>query len=422
MDGDVLASCHCTRPGRPAKATGERCAPGSAPTIIVLACFSRNALAVFRGLDPAYILIGGAKRDKKVSLQRRFLKPRRAASVFCYTDPQLDPEQFQRDISAAVRRYRADAIIATGTVVTDALSAAKAAIEQATGVKVMVEDFAKHERMADKWQTMLLCRELQIPTPRTVLLPKLKDVKAVITRGDLKLPILVKPRRSFASQGIRIFRDMQAVESFAEESACMPPGGDDDSFIAQELVMGELHDVTSHCDHGMPTCLLSQRRLVTASDFGGGGLMNITTLEPKIMEYARRILQHVAWNGIAEFDFIKTSEGDYYLLECNPKIWGTTYLTMVAGHNVAQQMVDAQLFSRALRPSSDYEVGLLYRWLFPECVFYWFSSPRSPGRIVSRLRRTWRSPGAKRTITEFRFSFLFYLLWRLPGYLRQRLS
>jgi hypothetical protein len=63
-------------------------------------------------------------------------------------------------------------------------------------------------------------------------------------------------------------------------------------------------------------------------------------------------------------------------------------------------------------PVREYEVGLLYRWLFPDCVLHWLSAPRSPRRICRRVRRTFGRHGARRSITRVRWGEGPWLAYR----------
>ncbi len=386
--------------------------PGRRVTILVLECYLRNALAVIERLDPSLEVIGGARTCQGFALRRRLLMPRRVRAVFAYADPARDREAFQRDLVAAIRRFAADGVIPTGTTVTDAVAAVKREVEAATGARLLVEEHEKHVSIADKWQAHELCKLLGVPVPRAVRVQGLDDMQAALRRGDVGFPCLIKPLRAQASQGVRFFDDAGAFERYAGICPADELPSPDQPFMLQEFIAGELHDVTSCARDGEPLSLLSQRRIVTARDFGGGGLMNITTSEPEILEYAARILRHVRWNGILEFDFIRDAQGRYYLLECNPKVWGTTDLTIQAGMNVVQQLVDDQLLGREVAPVREYEVGLLYRWLFPDCFLHWLSAPLSLGRVWRRVRRTLAAHGARRSITRVRWGEAPWLAYR----------
>jgi predicted ATP-grasp superfamily ATP-dependent carboligase len=180
--------------------------------------------------------------------------------------------------------------------------------------------------------------------------------------------------------------------------------------IVQQAIKGDLHDVTACSKNGSVVSMLSQHRLVALYDFGGGGIVNKTTYEPVPMEYAMDILRHLDWDGVLLFDFIKDKEGNYYLLECNPKIWGTTQLTIEAGLNVAQQLIDLFVLEKDIPAIKNYDIDVVYKWWFPECLFHWFHRPRTVGRITRRVTNTLRRYGAKRSVNNLRRNDISHLL------------
>ena len=374
--------------------------------IIVLNCFSRNSLAIIKALHPSIEIIGGAvyRQDYLLIRPDKYFRHRRVKEIFRHRDPKISGEGFLEDIIAACRKYDAQAVMASGTSITNYLSFYKEKIEETTAATALVEPFNKLERLTDKWHTYELACKEKVRVPRTVLLDGREDMEDHL--ADLGFPLVLKPRRSYAAIGVRFIRNKSELDKFLAEDQ----GATDGSIIAQEKIDGELHDVTGCAQNGRVLSLLSQRRLKTLYDFGGGGIVNITTDDTEPKEYARRLMAAMQWNGAVEFDFMKDKEGRFYLIECNPKIWGTTYLTVAAGMNVPQQTVDVFTSDAPVQPVSGYEVGLLYRWLFPECVFSWLQKPRTPSLIYRRLRQTFQRAGASRIMNNLEWSDLRHLL------------
>ncbi len=376
--------------------------------VIVLNCYSRNSLAVINSLDPSCRLVGGAihpPRRRRLSPDSWLHAPR-LQEVFRYPHPQDDPRGFVDELVAACRRYRAAAVIPTGTVTTNQLSLHRREVAERGGAVPVVEEYPKLSLLADKWLTYRLCRELQIPAPRSLL--PVGEGRRKLDR--LRYPLVVKPRVSFAAAGVRFLHHPREMEAFLRQHPPTPGSRPRDyPFLVQEAVAGNLHDVTSCAFQGEPVSLLSQRRLQTLYDFGGGGIINQTTHEPRLMEYAARLLRHLGWNGVLEFDFVRTPRGEYYLLECNPKFWGTTELTVKAGLNVCQQALDIFLYRKRPPTPPPYQVGLVYKYLVPECLYAWTRPPRSWSRVRRRLACTLRRYHPGPTITNLRSGNLRHL-------------
>lgn len=376
--------------------------------IIVLHCFSRNALAVINSLDPSYRLIGGTEKTNNIFSNTidKYFTSSRLKDFFRYTDPAQNPNQFKEDVIEKCNFYKADAVLATGTTVTNYLSKFKKDISAQANTKVLVEEYKKLNQLSDKWKIANICEKLDVPIPETFLLQEYIEKHQP---DNMTFPLIIKPRDSYAAKGVTYIRSYPEMESYIATFKASKKESYTD-LIVQEHVSGQLHDVTSCAKKGFVLSMLSQQRVMSLYDFGGGGIVNKTTYEPDMMEYAKRIIKYLEWNGILEFDFIRTDSGEYFLLECNPKIWGTTQLTVDAGLNMPQQLVDNFMFDIPLKTKTDYEVGIVYKWLFPECVYHWFSTPVSFTNILKRFLNTWKRYGNKKALNNINRSNLRHLL------------
>lgn len=374
--------------------------------IFVLNCYSRNSLAIIESLEPGTRIFGGTvKRDKFLFTKPdKFFKHGRIQKIFRHCDPQVDMSGFEQDIIAVCREIHPDGIIASGTTITNALSQCKKNIEKVTGCAVMVEDYDKLEKVTDKWTTYELAEKLNIRAPYSILLDGSAVMKEKLAK--LNFPAVAKPRKSFAAIGVTFLNDRSDFETWKRENAHLLDG----SHLIQEKIEGDLHDVTACAQDGQAVSLLSQKRLQSLYDFGGGGIVNITTDFEVPRESVRKILAELSWNGPVEFDFMRTSAGDFFLIECNPKIWGTTFLTVSAGMNVVKQAVEIFVEKKKTAAIDDYEIGLLYRWVFPECLFNWIQKPRTLSNIVRRIRETFVGNNANRSMHNLKIRFFPHLL------------
>lgn len=365
--------------------------------IIVLNYFSRNALAVINGLDPSYEIVGGAIRGAWYRRAAELMRSRRVETIFRHADPRRDPGRATDELVAACREHRADAIVATGTEMTDFLSEVRPRILAETSTRVLVDDYARLGRLTDKWLCYELCQEAGVPMPKTAKLEPGYSLEG------FRFPVVIKPRRLSASRGVAFFEREEDLRRHA-------PNGIED-FVVQEVIEGELHDSTSCSKNGQIAAMLTQKRVVTLYDFGGGGIINKTTHEPDLMDLTERLVQHLGWNGVLLLDFIRDPAGRPFLLEANPKFWGTTQLTLDAGLNYPQMLVD--LFVHDQEPPAErppYDVGVLYKWVFPEVIYHWFTPPRSPRRLLSRVYQTARRHGSKQRRSNIKPSYIPHLL------------
>ena len=351
--------------------------------IIVLDCFTRMGLAVVNALDRSYELVGAdAELPSGVQPRRdRFLRSPRLRDVFRYPPVGRRPEAFREAILDACRRYEADAVFPTSSATVLALSRIRSELGGDAPAIFVCERWEKVARLSDKWGLYEVALELGLPTPRTVLAEpdRLDDAHA------LGLPLVAKPRLAEAAQGIRFLATRPEVERFVHsEQSRVGADLDGPTFVLQEYVDGEVHNVGGCVQDGAYVSLLTNKHLFERFEHGGPGIVHVTTEVPEIMESARLLAARFDWNGPLHFNFFLDADGRYLLADCNPRVWGSTELAVAAGVNVCQQAVDVMVLGRRLEPRDGYRVGLASKWVTPGTLKQCLRKPRTPRAILAR--------------------------------------
>ena len=273
---------------------------------------------------------------------------------------------------------------------------------------VLAPDYETILPLHDKRETMCLAKRIGIPHPITVV-PQ-SDAEAEKYAGICKYPAVVKARKGTEADGVWYARNsrelMQAYRRAEAQSAACDRFSRDTSFpMIQEYIPGELHDVAIFCLKGDMKACLTQQRVLTKPLSGGKGIVNATTCNLQLMDQARKLVEHLGWDGVLLCDFkIDSRDGTPKLLEVNPRFWGTTWLTTCAGLNFPHNLVLAAK-GEPLRLPSRYPVGLKGRWLVYELGML-FEAPVSPGIILQRLKGFFSRFKAENTIYDTLWSDL----------------
>ena len=140
------------------------------------------------------------------------------------------------------------------------------------------------------------------------------EVKEAIDKGEVSLPVFVKPRRGSGSVGARKIMDCESLCAAFDQ---------DSSLIAQELMTGEgcfdldadvYIDTISH----NPVAIFSKRKISTTL---GGANKTISFKDEKLFSFAQEALRFFEFNGPIDADFFYKN-GEYYLSEINPRFGG----------------------------------------------------------------------------------------------------
>ena len=78
-----------------------------------------------------------------------------------------------------------------------------------------------------------------------------------------------------------------------------------------------------------------------------------------MLELTRSVIQKTKWKGGMELELIKTTTGDYYLIEINPRLPAWVYLAVGAGQNIPDALVKLAL-GRDVTPMTSYKIGKMF--------------------------------------------------------------
>ncbi len=175
--------------------------------------------------------------------------------------------------------------------------------------------------------------------------------------------------------------------------------------------MGELYEILRHEDFGEHRVLLQRfipgrgagvfmlyqqgklraqfahRRLREKPPKGGVSVLSESTrLEPKLAEQSEKLLDALDWHGIAMVEFRHGEDGRFYLMEINPRLWGTTQLAIAAGVDFPRLLYRLAI-EEPLGPAPAYRLGQRLRWI-PGDIDHLYLRGKEEGAL-SVLRGLW---------------------------------
>lgn len=359
--------------------------------ILVIGALSRNGLAVAYSLSKSGFNVYGVDELPTTRFSKWIgdkNKPKSYKKII-YFSPETfkDYQKIKDELQKIIDEVSINVLIPTGTGMTILVSKLKESLSKIT--LVPVEDYEKIMVFHDKFTTTKLAEKLGVPYPKTILVKNEPELLKI--SPSLTFPVVLKTRKGAGADGVWYANNIEELHCLYKELESSNKNSPDKEVIdktmpmIQEFIPGEHHDVTAFCVNGEAKCLLTQKRLVTLPLSGGGGIVNITTSDKHLKDYAKLFIKEMKWSGILEFDFkIDTKTGTPKLLEINPKIWGTTWLTISAGFDFPRYLVCDALGEKYTIPGK-YTVGLMGRWPILE-IKTWFEKPLNLSEFLNRIK------------------------------------
>jgi len=200
--------------------------------------------------------------------------------------------------------------------------------------RMTIPPWSELQCLVDKWQIHYLAGKLGIPKPWTSLPLHRQEVAAF----NGTFPVILKPRsREIANP----FTDAKAwcANSLDEllllyDKACELTSPD--RVMVQECIPGGGESQVSFaalCERGNPLAYLTAKRArQIPMDFGRSSTFVETIEIPEIVEPSVRLLAATRFTGMVEIEYKRDQrDGQYKLMEANPRVWGWQTLCARAG-------------------------------------------------------------------------------------------
>jgi len=200
--------------------------------------------------------------------------------------------------------------------------------------------------MFDKIVSAELFARERIPIPRTY------------TRGAPQFPLIAKPRRGSASQGIKIIRSSTDFRQI-----------DPTQYLIQEYIETR-REYTVDCfidRDGRIIAIVPRERLEIA---GGEVTRTVTVERDDIIELSRHILHILKLTGAVTLQFLQDTRNNRLLLmEINPRLGGGSVCSIAAGANLPLYILK-EATGQPLQPACDWRPGTMIARYMQEIVFH----------------------------------------------------
>lgn len=188
----------------------------------------------------------------------------------------------------------------------------------------------------------------QIKVPKSKTIFTSKEISSL--HYHFSYPLVVKGKFYDASI---VYTIEQAYAAFNKISAKwgLP-------IIIQEFVSGQEVNVTAIGDGKGNTIGAVPMRKQYITD-KGKAWSGISIDDDKLLKMTSKLIRSTKWRGGMELEIVKTDEGEYYLLEINPRFPAWVYLAVGCGQNHPEALVRMAM-GEELKPFKKYDSGKLF--------------------------------------------------------------
>ena len=325
--------------------------------VLVTDSHYKNGLCAVRSLGRrGATVVAAAPRRLAAGASSRF-----AAARIVYPSPTRDDE-FLSVINRAVERYSIDVILPMSLELVEVFARNRSSLPD--HVQIPIAEMDKFVVAADKAAAVSFARTVAIPTPTVFARPSDVD----------RFPVVVKRRH-----GSGVVRYVNDAEELAE---VFTP-----DWTIQEYLPGAGYGFSALFDNGVEKAFFMHRRVREYPVTGGASTAAESFYDARLRDHGLRLFRALGWHGVAMAEFIRDERnGEFKLIEINPKFWGSLDLPVAAGVDFPW-LATCLALGHDLPATADYELGLRFQWFFDD-LLHVLARPTSVGPFARDLANT----------------------------------
>jgi len=219
------------------------------------------------------------------------------------TSPTKNKAAYKNEILDIIIKYKIDLVI---PVFEDAIFLSEFYNDIASKCNILLSDFKLLLQLHNKFDFIILAKSLGLATPTTYKY----DFPANNFEFIKNTKYVVKKIYSRSGSGVEIFEAGEQINT-----AVQPDG----EYIIQEFIAGQMVCTCSYVSNGKLLLHTAYKQLIVTPN-GTAAICFQAIDNIKIQNSIEAFVATIGYNGWISFDIIQKSNGDFYYIECNPRI------------------------------------------------------------------------------------------------------
>lgn len=274
--------------------------------------------------------------DKIVATDMQKSAPALQAADVKILVPEVYNPKYIDILLGICKEHKIDALISLNDLELPILAANKARFEE-LGVKMIVSDPRVIDISFDKYKTKLWVESIGLDAPKTYV--TLASAKDALSKGVISFPLFMKPRWGSGSIGLETIDDIEELDFYynllrkkIKKTILATASVGDEYIMIQEKLTGQEFglDVMNDLNGSFVAVSVKQKLAMRAGETDKA----ITVDLPVVREIGATIGQNLKHIGILDVDIMQRANGDYCVLEVNPRFGGGFPFSYEAGVNM----------------------------------------------------------------------------------------
>jgi len=333
--------------------------------ILILDGDHKNALAIVRhlGKTKQYLIDVVSYSKASIAFFSNY-----ANQKFIISNPKKDPDKYLADLLDILKQNSYLAVLPVSYISYQLCAANNVQILENTYITIARPE---HINLASsKIETYQLAEKIGIPYPKIQLINQIDEIEKVETT----YPCVIKAPFEVGKNLVEYATNKSELVS-KYKKLCLKNKFENKLPLIQNYIQGEGVGFFAFYKNGECKNYFIHRRIREYPVSGGASTCAESFYDESILNYGKKVLDYLKWEGVAMVEFKKdNSTGIYNLMEINAKFWGSLDLALVSGINFPQMLIDDALGLEIEK--NEFDRKIRFQWILNGDLFHILERPR----------------------------------------------
>jgi predicted ATP-grasp superfamily ATP-dependent carboligase len=285
-----------------------------------------------------------------------------------YPNPRRYPEGFYEWLVCTIEQYKCDALFPMDDDTMEIAIDNREELQKLCKLPLPPTD--SYAIASDKASTAILAMESGIDCPKTVV-PSESLENLHELASQLQYPLVVKPRKSSGSRGIRIVHEKGRLEDTYMDIHEKYPY----PIIQEYIGIGDRYDVCLLFDsESKLKASFVQKELRHFPVDMGPSTVQESIWAPELIQKSLSLMESLKWCGVVELEFMVDSrDGKAKLMEINPRFWNSLHLSVISGVDFPW-LLYCTAMQKDFGGVFEYSTGIKCKWTLPGDILHFIAS------------------------------------------------